>query len=64
MAFCMLLLAVCVLLIVYESRVLTVMFLSQIQWLKGAVMTYLVLGSRLLGASIKTYLFFVGWKLK
>ena len=60
----MLPLAECVILIAYESNALTVMLLSQIQWQKGAVMTYLALSSHLLGASIMTYSFFVGWKQK
>ena len=64
MAFCMLLLAVCVILIAYESNALTVISLSRIQWQKGAVTMYLALGSHLLSVSIMTYSFFVGWKLK
>ena len=64
MALCTLPLAVCVILIAYESNALTVMFLFWIQWQKGAAMMYLALGSHLLGASIMTYSFFVGWKLK
>ena len=59
-----LLLAECVILIVYESNILTVMLLSQLQWQRGTVMMYLASGSHLLGASITTYSFFVGWKQK